>query len=41
MPFVAKMPEPYIFDIDQINKIIEENNDSIEDIKDYIAKKCD
>ena len=41
LPFMAKMPEPYVFDIYQINKELTENSAVIEGIKDYIAKKCD
>jgi len=41
LPFMAKMPEPYTFDIHQINKELIENSAVIEGIKDYIAKKCD
>ena len=41
LPFLAKMPEPYIFDIAQINKEVEENSSIMEGLKDYIAKKVD
>ena len=35
------MPEPYVFDIERINKELKENSKVIEGIKDYIANKCD
>ena len=38
---MSKMPEPYTFDIDQINKELEENSSIMEGLKDYIAKKVD
>ena len=41
LPYLMKMPDPYCFDIKQINKELRENEKVITGIKDYIANKCD